>query len=82
MNSRITVMTRVKISATISLERIAEARAVVAGASLSELLDRALEALVERELERRWLEAHDGDDASDLPGAVPVDLSHIPWDEK
>lgn len=74
-------MPRVKISATLSPERIAEARAVVATASLSELLDRALDALIERELERRWLEAHDGD-ASDLPAAVPVDLSDIPWDEE
>lgn len=73
-------MPRVKISATLAPERIAEARAVVATASLSELLDRALEALVERELERRWLEAHD-EDTGDLPGAVPVDLAHIPWDE-
>lgn len=72
-------MTRVKVSATLSPENIAAARAVVDTASLSELLDRALEALVERELERRWLEAHD-DDTSDLPQAVPVDLSHIPWD--
>ena len=74
-------MTRVKISATLAPERIAEARAVVETASLSELLDLALDALVERELERRWLDAHDGD-ASDLPGPVPVDLGHIPWDEE
>lgn len=74
-------MTRIKISATVSPERIAEARAVMEVASLSELLDRALEALVERELERRWLEAHDGDTV-DLPGAVPVNLDHIPWDEE
>ncbi len=73
-------MTRVKISATLAPELIAEARAVVTSASLSELLDRALEALVEREHERRWLDAHDGDE-SDLPGMVPIDLSHIPWDE-
>jgi hypothetical protein len=72
-------MNRVKVSATLSPENIAAARGVVATATLSELLDRALEALVERELERRWLDAHD-DDTSDLPQAVPVDLSHIPWD--
>lgn len=73
-------MTRVKVSATLAPELIAEARAVVSTASLSELLDRALEALVERELERRWLDAHHGD-TSALPGPVPVDLSHIPWDD-
>ena len=74
-------MNRVKVSATLSPENIAAAREVVATATLSELLDRALEALVERELERRWLDAHD-DDTSDLPQAVPVDLSHIPWEDE
>ena len=71
-------MTRVKISATLAPDRIAAARAVVETASLSELLDLALEALVERE--RRWLDAY-GDDAADLPGEVSVDLGHVPWDE-
>lgn len=74
-------MKRVKISATVAPERIANAQAVVATRSLSELLDRALEALVERELERQWLEGHD-EDTSDLPQGVPVDLSHIPWEEE
>lgn len=69
---------RVKISATLAPERIAEARAVVETESLSELLDRALDALVERELERRWLAAHAPED---LPGAVAVDLSDVPWDD-
>ena len=73
-------MTRVKISATLAPDRIAAARAVVETASISELLDLALDALVERELERRWLDAY-GDDAADLPGEVSVDLGHIPWDE-
>jgi hypothetical protein len=73
-------MTRLKISATVAPERIAEARAVVETSSLSELLDRALDALVERELEKRWLDAHDGG-LEDLPGSVVVDLSDVPWDE-
>jgi post-segregation antitoxin (ccd killing protein) len=81
MIGRILFMTRIKISATIAPELIAQARAVVASASLSELLDRALEALVERENERRWLDAHDGDE-SDVPTMVPVDLSHIPWEDE
>ncbi len=48
-----------------------------------ELLDDALDALVERELERRWLEGHDraaGD--TGLPGEVPADLTDVPWDSR
>lgn len=73
-------MTRIKISATVAPERIAKAREVAGITSLSELLNRALDALIERELEQRWLDAHDGD-SGDLPQSVPVDLSHIPWDD-
>ena len=32
----------------------------------------------DRERERVWLEAHAD---QDLPGAVPVDLREVPWDE-
>ena len=76
---------KVKVSATVSPERLREAREVTGTESLSTLLDEALAALIERELERRWLDAHPeagprGD--ADLPGAVPVDLSAIPWDEE
>lgn len=70
-------MTRTKVSATISPERLARAREVTGTDSLSQLLDEALDALIERQLERRWLRAHrDGE----LPGAVEVDLSAVPWD--
>jgi hypothetical protein len=46
--------------------------------NLSQLLDDALAALISRELEHRWLEAHPDDE---LPAEVPVDLSSVPWDE-
>ena len=71
-------MTKVKISATVQPERLAEARAVTGTTNLSQLLDDALAALITRELERRWLDAHPDDE---LPGEVPVDLSSVPWDE-
>ncbi|MGH9187983.1 MAG: hypothetical protein ACRD0U_19585, partial [Acidimicrobiales bacterium] len=47
--------------------------------NVSQLLDEALAALIERELERRWLDAHPDDD---LPGEVAVDLSSVPWDDE
>ena len=38
----------------------------------------ALAALIERELEKRWLDA---DPDNELPGAVEVDLTSVPWEE-
>ena len=72
-------MAKIKISATLDPDRVAQARSVVASKSLSDLLDIALAALIERELEHKWIRGQAG--ASDLPGFVPVDLSHIPWDD-
>lgn len=72
-------MTKVKISATVTPERLADAREVTGTSNLSQLLDDALAALVSRERERRWLEAHPDDE---LPGAVPVDLSSVPWEDE
>ncbi|HYZ97954.1 MAG TPA: type II toxin-antitoxin system CcdA family antitoxin [Acidimicrobiales bacterium] len=71
-------MTKTKVSATLSPERLAQARKVTGTSNLSMLLDEALAALIERELERQWLEAHPDDE---LPGEVEVDLSSVPWDE-
>lgn len=72
-------MTKTKVSATLTPERLAKAREVTGISNLSEMLDQALEALIERKLEERWLEASDD---TDLPGAVEVDLSSIPWDDQ
>ncbi|MGQ0464686.1 MAG: type II toxin-antitoxin system CcdA family antitoxin [Sporichthyaceae bacterium] len=71
-------MAKRKVSVTLSPERIESARAALPHVTLSELLDEALQALVDRELERRWLAGHA--EAADLPGEVPVDLSDVPWD--
>jgi post-segregation antitoxin (ccd killing protein) len=78
--SRLNVMTpRTKISATLTPERLREAQEVTGTSNVSQLLDDALAALIERELEKRWLpEAHPDDD---LPGEVEVDLTPVPWEE-
>jgi post-segregation antitoxin (ccd killing protein) len=70
-------MTKAKVSATVSPDRLARAREVTGTNSVSELLEEALAALIERELERRWLDAHPDEE---LPGEVVPDLSALPWD--
>ncbi|HEU0191296.1 MAG TPA: DMT family transporter [Mycobacterium sp.] len=70
--------TRAKISATLTPERLREAQQITGTANISQLLDEALAALIERELEKRWLEANPDDE---LPGEVEVDLSSVPWQE-
>lgn len=73
-------MTKRKVSVTLSPERVDRARAVTGRTNLSELLDDALDALVDRELENRWLAGHQaGAERDDLPGEVAVDLTEVPW---
>jgi post-segregation antitoxin (ccd killing protein) len=73
------VMTaRTKISATLTPERLRRAQEVTGTSNVSQLLDDALAALIERELEKRWLEAHPDEE---LPGEVEVDLTSAPWEE-
>lgn len=45
---------------------------------MTEPIGAALEALINRELEQRWIDAHPDDE---LPGQVEVDLSPVPWEE-
>lgn len=68
-------MPKQKVSATLSPERLKEAFELTGNDSVSELLEQALEVLVERELERRWHAGYDraGPDHG-LPVNVPVDL--------
>ena len=79
-------MVKRKVSATVEPERIRRAQVVTGSTNLSELIERGLDALIERELERRWVSGYqqhpDGDEFSDLPGEVRVDLSAVPWDEQ
>jgi post-segregation antitoxin (ccd killing protein) len=72
-------MTKMKVSATLDPEHLAEARALVGSDNVSVVLDTALVALIERELERRWLAAHPDDD---LPIDVVVGLADLPWDDE
>lgn len=69
---------RTKVSATLRPERLREAQAITGTSNVSQLLDEALGALIERELEDRWLEANRDDE---LSGEVRVDLSSVPWEE-
>lgn len=78
MISRISRMPKMKVSATVSPNRLARAREVTGTDNVSELLDQALGALIERELEQRWLRAHPD---QELPSEVLPDLSAVPWDE-
>lgn len=74
-------MTKRKISATVSPDILRRAREVTGNNNVSDLLERGLDALIERELERRWLDAHQADESrDDLPADVPVDLAGTPWD--
>ena len=69
---------RTKVSATLTPERLREAQEVTGTANISQLLDEALAALIERELEKKWLKANLTDE---LPGEVEVDLTSVPWQE-
>jgi hypothetical protein len=70
------MVSKTKISATVSPERLAEARAVTGTSNISQLIDAALEVLINRE--QRRIDAHPDDE---LPGQVGVGLSSVPWDE-
>lgn len=75
-------MTKQKVSATVDRDALARAQRLLGTDTVSHVLDEALDALVERELERRWLAAHPVDgDRDDLPGSVEPDLSSVPWDD-
>ncbi|GFG86490.1 type II toxin-antitoxin system CcdA family antitoxin [Mycolicibacter algericus] len=69
---------KAKVSATLRPELLREAQAITGTSNVSQLLEDALGALIERELEKRWLDANHDDD---LPGEVRVDLSSVPWEE-
>lgn len=76
-------MAKQKLSVTLTPEQLRRAQALTGSENVSELLDVALEALIERELERRWLAGHEsGDDDPDLPDEVSIDLSDVPWDHQ
>ncbi|HUG87052.1 MAG TPA: type II toxin-antitoxin system CcdA family antitoxin [Euzebya sp.] len=74
-------MVKKKISATVSPERIRRAQEITGNTNLSELLDEGLAALIERELERRWLAGYRAHPpGKDLPPEVEPDLVAVPWE--
>lgn len=74
-------MAKRRISATVSAERIEQAKAVTGNGNLSELIERGLDALIERELEARWIAGYGQEpEVDDLPGETPVDRTDVPWE--
>lgn len=71
-------MAKAKVSATVTPELLEQAQELTGTTNVSQLLDDALRLLIERQLEERWLERFTVDD---LPGEIPVDWSHIPWED-
>lgn len=71
-------MPKTKVSAAVSPHRLARAREVTGTDSVSDLFEEDLAALIERELEQRWLHAHPDEE---LNGEIVPDLSAVPWDE-
>lgn len=77
-------MTKVKISATVDPAHLDRARALTGCASVSELLGRGLEALIEDQLEQVHAAGYTrapqtGESVQSVDAAVWTDL---PWDDK
>ena len=72
-------MTKIKVSATIDPDHLAEAQALVGTENVSFVLGTALVALLEREFEHRWLAAHPD---TALPVDVAVDLAALAWEDE
>lgn len=70
-------MPKRKISASVDEQRLARAVELAGDDNVSAVIDAALGSFIERELERRWLDAHP---PSDLPGEVVPDLTDLPWE--
>lgn len=74
-------MSKRKVSATVSPDLLKQAQELIGSDNVSEVIDQALGALLERELERRWIQGYGAGRVDDLPGEVPVDLADVPWDD-
>jgi len=74
-------MPKQKVSVTLSPSKISVARRLTGNENLSDLLDEALAALIEREQERRWVDGRAAED-DDPVGEVIPDLTDAPWDEQ
>lgn len=78
-------MNKVKISATVRPDQLAEAKRLTGCANVSEVLDRALAALIDDELERVHAEGYvrlpQRDDET-IDVVDPGVWSDVPWDEE
>lgn len=77
-------MNKVKISASVRPERLAEAKALTGCDNVSEVIDRALTALIDDELERVHADGYarlpqSGETVEVVDAGVWADL---PWDEE
>lgn len=77
-------MAKVKVSATVDPDRLARAKQLTGCENVSEVLDRALAALIDHELERTHADGYARvPQASDTIEAVDSDVwSELPWDEE
>lgn len=76
-------MGKVKVSATVNPERLARAKELTGCENVSEVLDRALAALIDDELERVHANGYARvPQASETVDVVDGDVwSELPWDE-
>lgn len=77
-------MGKVKVSATVSPDRLERAKQLTGCQNVSEVLDRALEALIDDELERIHAEGYTdtpqgGETVATVGAAV---WSEVPWDNE
>ncbi|MGI9034220.1 MAG: hypothetical protein ACR2HY_11230 [Acidimicrobiales bacterium] len=76
-------MAKLKVSATVDPERLERAKHLTGCRNVSEVIDRGLAALIDRELERvhseGYVQVPQGDEAVAIVG--PTVWSEVPWDE-
>lgn len=74
-------MGKIKVSATVDPERLARAKELTGVESVSRVLDRALEVLIQAQLERAhaegYVESPQGDDT--VSTVDPTVWSELPW---
>jgi hypothetical protein len=84
LHGRIKGVNKVKISATVRPDRLAEAKRLTGCENVSEVLDRALAALIDDELERTHAEGYarlpQGDDTVEV--VDPGVWADLPWEEE
>jgi hypothetical protein len=76
-------VSKVKVSATVNPANLERARELTGCTSVSEILDRALEALIEDHLERRHSEGYTRfpQGGETVEAVDPSVWAELPWDE-